>query len=123
MPADRHQGMFQGTRNTAEAKPSFGVPIVDAPVSGVSAKSFGNLGAKFVARIEALQAVDEGVRKIVRTLGRTGELDNTYIIFTSDNGYLLGEHGLTAKEPHLRRGDAGAVAGPFAPTRIRRTDV
>ena len=115
VPADRHRGMFQGTRNTAEVKPSFGVPIVDAPAPGVSAKSFDNLGAKFVARIESLQAVDEGVRRIVRTLDRTGELDNTYIIFSSDNGYLLGEHGLTAKELHLRRGHAGAVAGPCRP--------
>ena len=97
MPADRHRGMFQGVRNVAEAKPSFAVPVVDAPVSGVSAETFDNLGEKFVARIEALQAVDEGVRRIVRTLGRTGELDNTYIIFTSDNGYLLGEHGLMGK--------------------------
>ena len=97
VPADRHQGMFQRTRNTAEVKPSFGVPIVDAPVSGASANTFDKLGEKFVARIEALQAVDEGVRRIVRTLDRTDELDNTYIIFSSDNGYLLGEHGLTAK--------------------------
>ena len=30
-------------------------------------------------------------------LRATGELANTYIFFTSDNGYLLGEHRLTAR--------------------------
>ncbi len=44
------------------------------------------------ARRRALLAVDEGVARIVRALRRTGELDNTYIVFTSDNGYMQGEH-------------------------------
>ena len=48
--------------------------------------------AEFLGRIRALQAVDEGVASLVNTLRQTGELANTYIIFTSDNGYLLGEH-------------------------------
>ncbi|MPY77564.1 MAG: sulfatase-like hydrolase/transferase [Actinophytocola sp.] len=43
-------------------------------------------------RVESLQAVDRGIRQLVRTLRRTGQLDNTVIIFTSDNGYSLGEH-------------------------------
>jgi len=43
-------------------------------------------------RVESLQAVDRGVGRLVRTLRRTGQLGNTVIIFTSDNGYSLGEH-------------------------------
>jgi N-acetylglucosamine-6-sulfatase len=43
-------------------------------------------------RQESLLAVDEGVGEIVSALERAGELDNTYLIFTSDNGYLQGEH-------------------------------
>ena len=43
-------------------------------------------------RVESLQAVDRGIGRLVSTLRRTGELDNTVIIFTSDNGYALGEH-------------------------------
>ena len=42
--------------------------------------------------IESLQAIDEGIRLIHRTLRETGRLDDTYFIFTSDNGYFHGEH-------------------------------
>jgi N-acetylglucosamine-6-sulfatase len=43
-------------------------------------------------RLESLMAVDEAVERIVRALERTGELDRTLILFTSDNGFLHGEH-------------------------------
>ena len=33
-----------------------------------------------------LQSIDEGVGRIVATLEQNGQLDNTVIIFTSDNG-------------------------------------
>ena len=36
--------------------------------------------------------VDDEVANIMETLERTGELDNTYVVFTSDNGFFLGEH-------------------------------
>jgi N-acetylglucosamine-6-sulfatase len=40
-----------------------------------------------------LAAVDEGVGMLLAALRRSGQLDNTVFVFTSDNGYLLGEHG------------------------------
>jgi N-acetylglucosamine-6-sulfatase len=43
-------------------------------------------------RLESLLSVDEAVAAIVRALERVGELDNTYIFFTSDNGFFQGEH-------------------------------
>ena len=43
-------------------------------------------------RQESLLAVDDGVGEIVSALERAGELENTYLIFTSDNGYMQGEH-------------------------------
>jgi N-acetylglucosamine-6-sulfatase len=47
---------------------------------------------RFHERWESLLAVDEGVEDIVGELRRTGELDDTYVIFTSDNGFMQGEH-------------------------------
>ena len=46
----------------------------------------------FHARREALLAVDEAVAAVVDVLSVTGELDSTYVMFTSDNGFLPGEH-------------------------------
>jgi arylsulfatase A-like enzyme len=40
--------------------------------------------------------VDREVAELVATLAREGELSNTYIFFTSDNGYHMGEHRLQA---------------------------
>jgi arylsulfatase A-like enzyme len=34
------------------------------------------------------------VQNVVDTLQKTGQLDNTYIVFTSDNGFHLGRHRL-----------------------------
>jgi len=47
-------------------------------------------------RIRSLQAVDRGVERLVRTLRATNQLDNTYIVFASDNGFHLGQHRMPA---------------------------
>jgi N-acetylglucosamine-6-sulfatase len=46
-------------------------------------------------RAEMLLAVDDGVGRIVDALDRRGILDETFILFTSDNGFFYGEHGLS----------------------------
>jgi hypothetical protein len=43
-------------------------------------------------RLESLLAVDEGVAQIVQALQTTGQLDDTYVVYTSDNGFFHGEH-------------------------------
>lgn len=45
-------------------------------------------------QLRCIAAVDEGVGRILGALEKSGQLDNTIIIYTSDNGYLMGEHGL-----------------------------
>lgn len=45
-------------------------------------------------RAETMLGVDDMVGAIINTLQTTGKLNNTYIIFTSDNGYFNGEHRL-----------------------------
>ncbi|TEA13853.1 Arylsulfatase [Colletotrichum sidae] len=46
------------------------------------------------SRLRALQAVDELVDGLVDRLERHGILDNTYIFYTTDNGYHIGQHRL-----------------------------
>lgn len=47
--------------------------------------------------LQSLQSVDRIVAAVVRQLERRGELDNTYVIFQTDNGFLHGEHALFGK--------------------------
>jgi N-acetylglucosamine-6-sulfatase len=47
---------------------------------------------KYVKQLRCLAAVDDGVGKVVEALRRRGTLDNTLIVFTSDNGYFHLEH-------------------------------
>ncbi len=48
-------------------------------------------------RVLSLYAVDDGVRRIVADLKAAGVYENTILVFTSDNGYLLGEHDIVKK--------------------------
>ena len=45
-------------------------------------------------RLQSMEAVEDMVQNIVDTLTATGELENTYIVFTSDNGFHQGQHRL-----------------------------
>lgn len=95
-PAPRHDGSFANLvlpqpPNFNEAdisdKPSYlqSLPPIDATKSAVVAESFRK-------RREALLSVDDMVERVVNTLSASGKLDNTIIIFTSDNGFFHGEH-------------------------------
>jgi len=53
---------------------------------------------KFVrAYLGCIASVDDSVGRIVGRLRDTGRLDDTVVIFTSDNGFALGEHGRVDK--------------------------
>ena len=61
------------------------------------------------AMIRAMYTVDDQVDRLMRHLQATGELANTLVVFTSDNGFLLGEHKTTEKFLPYRK----AVEVPF----------
>jgi arylsulfatase A-like enzyme len=48
-------------------------------------------------QLRAMVAVDDGVGDLFQALADTKQLDNTLLIFSSDNGYFWGEHGLGDK--------------------------
>jgi N-acetylglucosamine-6-sulfatase len=53
---------------------------------------------KFVrAYLGCIASLDESVGRIYDTLQESGQLDDTLLLFTSDNGFALGEHGRTDK--------------------------
>jgi N-acetylglucosamine-6-sulfatase len=48
-------------------------------------------------QLRCIVSVDEGVGKMLKALEETNQLDNTFIVFTSDNGYFWNEHKLGDK--------------------------
>lgn len=71
----------------------------------------------------SLYALDDLVEAVVKKLETTGQLDNTYIIFLSDNGYNLGSHRLIHKmapyEESIRI--PWTVRGPGIPAGITKS--
>ena len=100
-PAPRHRGDFANSAiapgdslNEADIrdKPAY---MQDGRLDHKQLKRLAELEQR---RLEALSAVDEGVQKIVEALADTGRLDNTYLFFTSDNGYSMGQHRRVGKD-------------------------
>lgn len=44
------------------------------------------------SRLRSLQSVDEMIERLITTLDDKGLLDNTYVFFTTDNGYHISQH-------------------------------
>lgn len=78
--------------------PSFNeVDVSDKPAWVRNIAPFTTTKAKAITaaqrvRLRKLLAVDDMVETIVNKLDATGQRGNTVIVFTSDNGYMLGEH-------------------------------
>ena len=51
----------------------------------------------FHARLETMRAVDDMIGRLVASLSQNSELWKTVVVFTSDNGFMLGEHRLHGK--------------------------
>jgi len=86
LPDSRAEGFNEGNVND---KPRF---IREAPY--LSATEIHTYRVYYQNCLNALISVDEGVKGIVDELGALGRLRNTYIIFTSDNGFFFGQHRL-----------------------------
>jgi arylsulfatase A-like enzyme len=77
-------------------------------------------------QLEALLAVDEAVERIVQALRQAGELDSTLIVFTSDNGYLAGEHRLSHGKARIYDPATRVpllLRGPGVPRGVRATQL
>jgi arylsulfatase A-like enzyme len=95
-PAPRHVGRYADL--PLPSPPSLGEPDVSDKPAWV--RALPPLGAADIEAMreakrrsfETLLAVDEAVRRIVEALRERGELEETVIVFTSDNGLAFGEH-------------------------------
>ena len=95
-PAPRHAGDL--ARFPLPRPPSFNEADVSDKLSYVRFRpllgpaALARLNRNWHGRMESLLAVDEAVGRIVGALRAAGELDRTLIMFTSDNGFMHGEH-------------------------------
>ncbi len=127
LPHNRGQGFDEG--NVTD-KPSF---IREAPYLGLS--EIHTYRVYYDKALESLRSIDDGVKLLIDTLGSLHRLRNTYVIFTSDNGFFYGEHRLLGgkflayepsthlpfliRGPHIKAGtESGEIVGNIdvAPT-------
>jgi N-acetylglucosamine-6-sulfatase len=120
-PAPRDANDFPGLK--APRSRDYDVANTRAPrwLSGhppLTPLQVARLDALFRKRAQSIQAVDDMIGRIEATLRARGLTDNTYIVFSSDNGFHLGDHRLlqgkmTAFDTDIRV--PLIVAGPGVP--------
>ncbi len=111
-PAPRHKGKYKDVQierrrnalssySQIDTQSVIGEALIDKNSPEVQA-NFGNFLLDHFTndqtirdRSEMLLAIDEGLGVLMESLKEKGILDNTFILFTSDNGYFYGEHGLS----------------------------
>src|SRR5215210_4608743 len=122
-PAERHEGAFAGEE--VLRPPSFDEEDVsDKPswrqeTERFSEEEISEIDDYHRQRLESMLAVDEMVGSLIGELEATGELENTYIFFTSDNGWLAGVHRMKEGKDRAYEESARAplfVRGPGVPT-------
>jgi N-acetylglucosamine-6-sulfatase len=113
IPADRHRGIYDNAifprrKNALHSYEQIDEGTVIGRTLSIKnspevREKFGRILDHFAAeetirrRAEMLLAVDEGLGKLLNELARLNILENTFILFTSDNGYFYGEHGLSVE--------------------------
>ncbi len=97
-PSPRNACDFPGLR--APRDPSFDASNVDPPAwlgvrPPLSATELDTIDRSYRLRAQSVESVDALVARVEARLRALGELRHTYIVFSSDNGYHMGQHRLT----------------------------
>lgn len=99
-PAERHKDEFQGETwdpaSEGEADLSDKPALVRKEPTYTQVEEAQN-EEEYRGKLRELLAVDDLVGKVISALAETGQLQNTYVFFFTDNGYLFGEHRLQKK--------------------------
>lgn len=97
-PAKRHEKLFPDIK--APRTPNFNeADISDKPTKykgrkKLTEKEIAGLDREYGLRVRSMQSVDDLVENVVKALEKSGQLDNTYLVFIGDNGFHLGQHRL-----------------------------
>ena len=128
-PAPRHEGIYEF--EPLPDKESFNEADVSDKPAAVSNRPpleeavIEDLELRHRSRLESLISVDEAIAALIRRLKRRHELRRTVIIFTSDNGLLLGEHRLIFKGVLYEEaiGIPLVISGPGFPRGVTRSQI
>jgi arylsulfatase A-like enzyme len=121
VPAPRHEDLFPRLR--APRLASFPeLDLSDKPsfmrVPPLSPTQVAEIDERYRNRVRMLQSVDEALASIRDLLQAQGLLENTYIVFTSDNGWHQGEHNQMPSKGRPHEEDIRVslvVSGPGVP--------
>ena len=97
VPAPADASKFPGLQ--APRSPAFGHAVVNAPrwlakIPPLTPRNQAKASRAFQLRVEAVQAVDRMIGALQLALAKAGVARNTYFVFSSDNGFHMGEHRL-----------------------------
>jgi arylsulfatase A-like enzyme len=103
-PAPRHADAFDSEPlpmppNLNEADVS-DKPAAIRALPLLDAAQIAEIERKYRCQLESLLSVDEGIRKVIDVLEAKDALDDTLIVYTSDNGYFNGEHRIPKFKNH-----------------------
>ncbi|KXZ51607.1 hypothetical protein GPECTOR_12g571 [Gonium pectorale] len=90
IPAARHKALFADA--LLPMNPNFNVAPPDELGLVNELKGTGAVQKHYLARVRSLRAVDEMIGRLVMVLSSLRALSDTYLIYTSDNGFQLGNH-------------------------------
>ncbi len=96
IPAPRHIGLFAS--QASPRQPSYNEADVSDKPNRIRSQPLINAAGeetvteRYRATLETLQAVDELVEAVINTLEEQNLLDDTVVLFSSDNGHFFGEH-------------------------------
>jgi N-acetylglucosamine-6-sulfatase len=96
-PAPRDANLFPGLKAPRTAsfdKNNVNPPAWLGPRNPLTRRQLRVIDTGFRKRVQAVQAVDDLIGTLENTLAARGLAQNTYIVFSSDNGYHMGEHRL-----------------------------
>jgi N-acetylglucosamine-6-sulfatase len=125
-PAPRHANAFDDLElpeppNFNEADVS-DKPLEIRQIARLDERARRYVRRHYRCRAESLLHVDEGVADVVAALRESGELANTYVIFTSDNGFFHGEHRVRLGKTRVYEPSVHVpllVRGPGIPAGVR----
>ena len=126
IPAPRHAALFPGLmypRTPAfNARPTATAPDWLQAVPALKAPGIAAIDAHYRMRAQAVQAFDEMIGALQQELKTSGHDKDTYIFFTSDNGYHMGERSqqpgkMTAFDTDIHV--PLVVTGPGVPAGLR----